>query len=223
MYHLPFTNFSPADLPFGCSLDSLIENIKQLPFESVQNRSGSELRQSCWITSPNCNCSYKYGNRHFKPSDPPEWLNQLTSRIMQICGLQEYHSDGINCNFYEDGSLSLPEHADDEELFATQSGYATVISLSLGSTRPFSFRHKFINRPSYISLATGDIAVMTGRMQDHYLHAIPACNSLGPRWNLTWRFIMQHTEGCPAKINSQYLAGPHPPLQGFSGIFTPPS
>lgn len=78
-------------------------------------------------------------------------------------------------------------HADDEK----ELGQNPVIaSLSLGDERLFKLHHKKRKENLDISLGHGDLLVMAGTLQHHWVHSIPKTAKLnGPRINLTFRKI----------------------------------
>jgi alkylated DNA repair dioxygenase AlkB len=127
----------------------------------------------------------------------------LMAIIMSACGLasREDWPDSCNMNYYLDGTMSVGWHADDEVLFQGTVRDIMIISLSLGASRRFDLRMK---RPTIgeqtslsIRLNDGDILTMEGRCQKYMEHRIPCDKGIvGPRVNLTWRWIVKHTRGC---------------------------
>ena len=83
-------------------------------------------------------------------------------------------------------------HSDDEPLF---SGYNVVIvSLSLGASRIFNISKNSTGKTRGLALPSGSLLVMHGLMQNHYKHGVPAgVGDDEPRFNLTWRFIINHS------------------------------
>ena len=94
------------------------------------------------------------------------------------------------CHLYRDGSEGLGWHSDDEKAL----GKDTVIaSLSLGTERKFSFRHKRKSGgyPISIQLENGSLLVMKGTTQTFWQHSVPkAAKITTPRINLTFRTII---------------------------------
>ena len=172
------------------------------------------MRSSCWITLTGCSCPYFYGGKSWAPSETPDWLLSIIDKFEQICGLQDYQLDGINGNYYADWSQKLSWHSDDEPLFRNPENNCTIISLSLGASRPFNYKRKYASgSPFSVVLHSGDLIVMTGQMQDHYLHEVPPADTLGPRWILTFRYIYSHALSCQACTFGR----------PFIRIFQPPS
>ncbi len=55
------------------------------------------------------------------------------------------------------------------------------------------------NRDNYFQalLEEGDLFIMSGNLQNHYQHQVPADADVGSaRYNLTFRFITAHTRQC---------------------------
>ena len=97
-------------------------------------------------------------------------------------------------------SLSLAEQTEDD---------------SLGS-RWFEVKLKRLRRGGdvkAVELRRGDLMTMEGAFQQHYLHSAwpgdrdnileaPGRSAFGERINLTWRWIVKHTPGCPANTEA---------------------
>lgn len=90
-------------------------------------------------------------------------------------------------NLYADGTQGMAWHSDDEK----ELGPETVIaSVSFGATRKFAFRHKRTGEKRAMLLAHGQLIVMRGAMQTHWLHAITKSARVhSPRVNLTFRTL----------------------------------
>ena len=123
--------------------------------------------------------------------------------FMPLCGLRGRGRwpNSCNLNLYEDGDMTVGWHADDEELFQAKANDCTIISLSLGGARSFEVQ---MNDPRSdecalhkIELRMGDLLTMEGLMQKHYQHRVPRQRDVGPRINLTWRWIKKHQAQCP--------------------------
>lgn len=80
-------------------------------------------------------------------------------------------------------------HADDEK----ELGLNPVIaSLSLGDERLFKLHHKKRKETLDIILGHGDLLVMAGSLQHHWLHSVPKTRKFkAPRINLTLRKILK--------------------------------
>ncbi len=79
-------------------------------------------------------------------------------------------------------------HADDERELGREP---VIASLSLGDTRVFRMRHRETKTLVEISLEHGSLLVMSGLMQQCWVHEIPKTKkSVGQRINLTFRTII---------------------------------
>jgi alkylated DNA repair dioxygenase AlkB len=79
-------------------------------------------------------------------------------------------------------------HSDDEKTLAKNGAIA---SLSFGSERKFSFKHKRTNETVSLVLETGSLLVMKGATQTNWLHRLPPTKKIRqPRVNLTFRTII---------------------------------
>lgn len=79
-------------------------------------------------------------------------------------------------------------HADDESELGREP---VIASLSLGDTRVFRMRHKESKTLVEISLEHGSLLVMSGLMQQCWVHEIPKTKKpVGQRINLTYRTIV---------------------------------
>jgi len=121
--------------------------------------------------------------------------------------------DSVNLNLYEDGSETLGWHADDEPLFGGLHSDCCIVSVSLGAPRAFELALRdpaaesgphprpLLQKVWRTELCAGDVCVMEGRLQRHYLHQVPMtsgpASTVGPRVNLTYRWILQHGRVCP--------------------------
>ena len=190
-------------------MDHLRSLVASLPFQPVRTARGDIKRNTVWLTDFNCKCKYKFsGSKPWAPIPFPDWLRKLAARIRRI--LEEaapgdfgrkpglYRPDACHCNRYDDGSQHLTWHSDDEGLFNKNNNNATIVSLSFGAMRRFGINAKFVpdEHAAFININEGDILVMSGQMQRHYAHAVPISACIAPRFNITFRFIANHTSDC---------------------------
>lgn len=167
-------------------------------------RTGELLpRKTDWMVAEKCKCTYRYGGVEVEPTPFPDWMEEVMETCMPMCGLRGRATwpNCCNMNLYEDGGMSVGWHADDEELFQGKVTDCPIVSLSLGQTRTFELRLNGSPEGSCadhtIELGNGDIATMEGLVQKHYQHRVPKEKAIGPRINLTWRWIKQHQGRCP--------------------------
>lgn len=90
-------------------------------------------------------------------------------------------------NLYHSGEEGMAYHADGEKMLRKNGAIA---SLSLGTTRKFSMKHKDTKQRIDINLESGSLLVMKGQTQQHWLHRLPPTKKVKtPRINLTFRTI----------------------------------
>jgi len=94
--------------------------------------------------------------------------------------------DYVLLNLYENGAHSIAWHSDNE----AQGDNDIIISISLGSDRKFHVKaidKKIAEKYTWV-LSHGDVVVMDGIMQRHYLHTVPKTKmKVNARINLTFR------------------------------------
>lgn len=90
-------------------------------------------------------------------------------------------------NLYHDGDEGMAWHSDGEKDLRKDGA---IGSLSFGSERKFSFKHKKTKEMISIFLENGSLLVMKDTTQTHWLHRLPPTKlSRCPRINLTFRTI----------------------------------
>lgn len=112
-------------------------------------------------------------------------LGDIKQAAEQQCG---YRFNTALLNYYRDGNDSMGWHSDDE----TELGGSPVIaSVSFGASRIFQFKHKrHKNAKVSIALNNGDLLIMKGQTQHHWLHQVPKTSKAqGARINITFRYI----------------------------------
>eukprot|EP00747_Dinoflagellata_sp_TGD_P030703 gnl/TRDRNA2_/TRDRNA2_134806_c0_seq1.p1 gnl/TRDRNA2_/TRDRNA2_134806_c0~~gnl/TRDRNA2_/TRDRNA2_134806_c0_seq1.p1 ORF type:complete len:430 (+),score=68.08 gnl/TRDRNA2_/TRDRNA2_134806_c0_seq1:41-1291(+) len=177
-------------------------------FDIVDNgvpweRSGP--RWTAWLVAPPCTCAYGYGGFKVQPKTFPSWMWEIMAAVMPLCGFSDRASwpNSCNLNRYDDGWGSVGWHSDDEYLFQGKYTDCLIISLSLGQARTFSVR---LGRgggwEENLLLEGGDLCTMEGMTQKYYQHAALKAESggsnMGPRLNLTWRWVVIHEDSCSA-------------------------
>lgn len=139
-------------------------------------------RLMCWYGDPHAHYEYSGVNHHPKP-----W----TAELLDIKAIMERQCrctfNSVLANLYRDGRDSMGCHADDEKELGKNP---VIASLSLGEERLFKLHHKKSKKSLAINLGHGDLLVMAGDCQQHWLHSIPKTKtSKTPRINLTFRKI----------------------------------
>lgn len=109
-----------------------------------------------------------------------DWTNDLLILKNKVETETNEHYNSCLLNLYHNGNESLGWHSDSET--------GAVASLSLGATRKFVFKHKKTKEKVSFNLTNGDLLVMKGSTQTHWLHCVPPTKKvLLPRINLTFR------------------------------------
>jgi alkylated DNA repair dioxygenase AlkB len=136
------------------------------------------------LTACHGDAGYTYSGLYLAPQPMTPLLEQLHSAVEAATG-RRYNS--VLLNYYRDGADSMGMHSDDEPELGPQPAIA---SLSYGATRTFILRHKRSKRSLKLDLADGNLLLMAGDMQQHWLHGInKTAKPTGPRLNLTFRYI----------------------------------
>lgn len=108
-------------------------------------------------------------------------LDAIRNSVEQLTGTT-YNSCVLNR--YEDGSQGMGWHSDPE----AQGEHSVIASLSLGGVRKFAFKHTVSGERRSIFLHHGQLIVMRGATQRHWLHAVMrTALPVGPRISLTFR------------------------------------
>ena len=104
---------------------------------------------------------------------------------------------GVNLDQYAGPGSHIRWHSDNEPLFGPQNQPKPIVSMSKGNSVEFKMSHRAPGAaPSSIRLDHGDLLVMDGLAQSEHEHCT-ASGLQGPRVNLTYRWITQHTASCP--------------------------
>lgn len=109
-----------------------------------------------------------------KPRPIPECLNVLRRLTENVTG---FSFNYVLVNYYASGDDSISYHSDDEKFLGPDPAIA---SMSLGARRDFLIRHKPTpakheseTKPTKFDLHSGDLILMRGKFQSHWLHSIP--------------------------------------------------
>ena len=183
LYLLPnFLNTKDADAAY----EWLLQNIKWKQYHiKMFGKLLAQPRLTAWYGIAGTN--YSYSGLNLVPETFSKELLTLKARIEQV-GSTQFNS--VLLNLYRNENDSMGWHADDEK----ELGINPIIaSLSLGQTRKFQVKHKFIKNLNLNLLLThGSLLLMKGEMQHYWQHAIPKSkNSCDQRINLTFRNILE--------------------------------
>ncbi len=113
--------------------------------------------------------------------------------------------------YYPDGTSGMGYHRDHE---SNQGG--PIVSISLGATRRFLFKHTSTKEVVEFSLRDGDVLVMRGRSQDKWRHTLAKQTSVKePRINITLRkSFCGMTEDYFGEYGYAHINRPAPSSQG---------
>lgn len=137
-------------------------------------------RKVAWYATSNLDYTYSNISKKAWPFTPAllrlkQIVEQKTGEIYNACLL----------NLYQNGSEGMGWHSDDEKELEP---LASIASLSLGSERKFSLKHKQNKQTVSVILANGSLLEMKNETQLFWKHALPKTTKvLGPRINLTFR------------------------------------
>ncbi|MDO9162625.1 MAG: alpha-ketoglutarate-dependent dioxygenase AlkB [Methylococcaceae bacterium] len=139
-------------------------------------------RLMCWIGDADVH--YRYSGVDHQPSPWTQGLQAVRQRIEQQC---RYGFNSVLANLYRDGQDSMGCHADNEKELGVNP---LIASLSFGEVRLFRMHHKKRKERLDIFLQNGDLLIMAGALQHHWLHSLPKTKQpKTPRINLTFRKI----------------------------------
>ena len=170
-------------------------------------------RRTAWLTREGCQCPYSYSKSFtIDAAFFTTWMHVIFEEIMPMCGIHEAEQwpNSCNVNLYEGPRSSVDWHRDSESMFQGSSSSIRIISLSLGGARTFLLKDRRSSQITSVKLFAGDLLVMDGRMQQHYLHKVPKAskdNQQEDRINLTWRWVVGHHDGCPRHHEPDFKPG----------------
>lgn len=137
-------------------------------------------RMAAWYGDSNYSYSYSNTTKLALPFTPE--LAELREKLESISG-DSFNS--VLLNLYQAGEEGMAWHSDDERSLGKNSAIA---SLSLGSERRFSFRHRKSKETLSLLLEHGSLLVMRGETQANWMHSLPKSKRVTePRINLTFR------------------------------------
>lgn len=159
------------------------ELLWQQEFISIYGKSIEVPRLVCWYGDNES--IYRYSGIVHEPIPWHPILQEIMKKLERFCHCS---FNSMLANLYRNGNDSMGFHADDEK----ELGINPVIaSLSFGSNRTFTLRHKKKQQKLKIQLGHGDLLVMTGSLQHNWQHAVPKTKKvIPPRINLTFRKII---------------------------------
>jgi alkylated DNA repair dioxygenase AlkB len=140
-------------------------------------------RKVSWHGEPGF--TYAYSGTVKSASPWTSALLRIKARVEERSG-QRFNSCLLN--LYHDGSEGMGWHSDDEK---TLGRNPVIASVSLGTARPFKFKHRITKEGVSVILENGSLLVMKGETQHHWVHALPKTKRVTvPRINLTFRYFI---------------------------------
>lgn len=132
---------------------------------------------------------YAIGDLPYKYSNISRTALPFTEELFVLKKLVEAAShetyNACLLNLYHNGEEGMGWHSDDERSIVSNS---CIASVSLGSDRKFSFRHKKSRQIVDAVLQNGSLLLMKGITQNCWQHALPKMKKMKqPRINLTFR------------------------------------
>lgn len=172
--------------------DSVMSEVADYLWEQRQivmrGRLVNQARDVLLIGDSNITDGYSYSGQrlplHDWNTDEYYWPRTLCETLNEA-----WKSDFNSClmNRYMSGNNHISYHSDDEKQLGLQGEVATI---SLGATRTFRIRRRGETSGYLLSidLEHGDLLLMEGNTQKHYLHAIIKQSKIkSPRYSLTYR------------------------------------
>jgi alkylated DNA repair dioxygenase AlkB len=128
---------------------------------------------------------YRYSGRDHEAAPWTPTLRAILDRLLATTGTR-FHT--VLCNLYRSGNDAMGRHADDEPELGPSRDDIRIASVSLGARRTFRMRPRAGGDAIDYLLGEGDLLVMGGTTQTHWLHEAPRTKRMvGPRLNLTFR------------------------------------
>ena len=140
-------------------------------------------RKFAWVGDAQCTYTYSGVKKN-----PQAWVPELQPLKTLAEELAQSELNSCLLNFYHDGNDGMGWHSDDEKELDQHS---SIVSLSLGAERKFTFRHKADKTTIPIYLENGSALIMRSPTQEYWQHALPKTKTVStPRMNLTFRKIL---------------------------------
>ena len=138
------------------------------------------------LTAWHGDAAYTYSGLRLEPQ-PFTPLQQEIRAAVEAASGRRFNS--VLLNYYRDGRDSMGMHSDNEPELGAQPAIASV---SFGAERTFALQHKLSRQRLRLALTDGSLLLMAGTLQENWTHGInKIARQVGPRVNLTFRFICQ--------------------------------
>jgi alkylated DNA repair dioxygenase AlkB len=144
-------------------------------------------RKTAWYGDQEFNYQYSKINRSALPWNP---ILKIVKNLVEKVSEEKFNSCLLN--LYHNGAEGMGWHCDNESSIVKNS---TIASLSLGSERKFSFKHKISKETFSLNLENGSLLLMQGETQQNWLHSLPKAMKIKePRINLTFRKMLSNSD-----------------------------
>jgi len=162
--------------------ERLLHDLPWRPDVAVRNGVASATRRhALWYGDRPFTYSHSGMERRAEPW--PGALLDAPRRLAEATAQARF--DSCVLNLYHDGSEGMAWHSDSE---AAHGPHTAIASLSLGAPRRFAFMHKRSRERRELTLRHGQLIVMRGQTQRHWLHAVmKSAGIAAPRISLTFR------------------------------------
>lgn len=139
-------------------------------------------RKMTWMADDGLPYTYSKTTKH-----PQPWSREMLA-LKKI--VEDFSGEQFNAcllNLYHDGTEGMGWHSDNERSITANS---CIASVSLGSDRDFSFKHKLTGEIISLTLGHGSLLLMKGETQERWRHALIRTKKIvTPRINLTFRLM----------------------------------
>lgn len=179
--------YYPEFIPYAASRELCAELIASQTWPDnhyqVYGRQFQLPRLQTWHADPGI--VYSYSNNLLVSR---EWLPQLQAIRELIRTKLGLSFNAVLMNYYRDGEDYVGWHADDD---LEMGADPLIVSISLGATRNFSYRHNESSFEGALPLDSGSLVLMKPDFQHHWQHAVLADSRVTePRINLTFRRLV---------------------------------
>ncbi len=166
--------------------DSVPWNLEQVV---VFGKVHQVARKTCAYGEANTSYRYSGTQKNAIPFDECPALLAIKQMVEQVLSKQ---FNFALLNFYENGTVGLGPHSDDERDLKADH---VIASVSLGAERDFSIVGKTCSYSRQICLSNGSLLTMGGKMQQNYKHSVPKRTKvIHGRINITFRSLNDKTK-----------------------------
>lgn len=171
--------------PEACA-NYFAELLEKMPWEADElmmfGRKVITKRKTAWIGDQGIKYTYSHQTKI-----PTPWTPSLVEIKTHIERMTSAKFNACLLNLYHNGQEAMGWHSDDEKELGKNP---VIASLSLGTPRKFSFRHKTTKEKVSLDLAEGQLLLMKGETQKYWSHSLHRSAKIKePRINLTFRLI----------------------------------